>query len=114
MGLADRLVTGLENYARHGTLSWEHRDDGGPDFPDDPPVRSRRALGEDDVDSFIRASTTRDTARPRSGASERSKFLRWVGARYPMRLRRLGRDLDWLRKQARKYGLDEDEIKWLL
>lgn len=41
-------------------------------------------------------------------------FLHAVGKRHPRRLRRLGRDLDWLRKQAVKHGHDPESIRWLL
>lgn len=46
--------------------------------------------------------------------SERMDFIEWVGSRHPGRLRRIGRDLDWLRMQARAYGLDPKEVRWLI
>jgi hypothetical protein len=93
-------------------------------------VRRRRgqsvdphALTDDDLHAWERSA--RDPGKPfsvpgllddlpNSNDYERKDFLAWVRGRNRRRLVRLGRDLDWLRREARVYGLDPKEIKWLL
>lgn len=76
-----------------------------------------------DVDSFMEASG--EAADNRRGAREDrapriatpadlNGFTRWVGKRNPQRLHRLGKDIDWLRREAKRYGIHPEEIKWLL
>lgn len=53
--------------------------------------------------------------RPRTSSRQQlPAFVQWVGARYPLRFRRLAKDIEWLRKQAQKYGMDPEEVRWLL
>jgi hypothetical protein len=85
--------------------------------------RDPRPLDDDDIDSFLLASgEAREQHRkemerahpPRTFGFERVAFLKWVRQRHPGRLERLGRELDWLRREARKYGINPEEIRWLL
>lgn len=80
-------------------------------------------LTEEDIDSFMVASgeaadkhrAVREERSPRlASPSDLNGFTRWVGKRNPQRLHRLGKDIDWLRREARRYGIHPEEIKWLL
>ncbi len=75
-----------------------------------PRGNGRKRLSDDDVRSFAAAAADR---APNS-AKQREEFLKWVGAVDGRRLRRLGRDLDWLRRMATKAGLDPESIRWFL
>ena len=85
--------------------------------------KTPRPLAGDDVDSFLLASgEARDAYRreleaahpPKTEPVERADFLKWVAKRNGPRLNRLGRELDWLRREARRYGINPEEIRWLL
>ena len=98
--------------------------------------RKPRRLTEDAIADFDRAAGNRfdpqETAPPeqREGkrqaatrmqrskrlvtTQERFEFMAWVARRNSRRLKRLGRDLDWLREEALKYGADPTEINNLL
>jgi hypothetical protein len=77
--------------------------------PKEPP----RPLTSIDVGTFEDAIAERDTHRRvpvRTVNAFRDDLIR----RRPWRMRRLAKDLDWLRKQADKYGIEREEIKWML
>ena len=83
--------------------------------------RDARPLEADDVDAFLLASgefyseQRREKMKPPTSTSqERDDFIKQLGRRYPNRIRRIGHDFDWLRKQARRHGINPEEVRWLL
>ena len=81
-----------------------------------------RTLAPTDLDAFLDAAESRDEpvrvvphrmprhARPQTA----QRFLSEVHTLNPLRLRRLRRDLRWLRKLAEKAGIDPHEIGYYL
>lgn len=90
-------------------------------LPDAYHRRDARPLEDKDVDSFLLASgeyyreqRELQAKPPTSTPRERDDFIAWLGKRHPIRTRRLGHDFDWLRSQAKKYGINPEEVRWLL
>jgi len=71
-----------------------------------------------EVLKFLEAAGLGDipTTRPpsRSSRQQLPAFVQWVSGRNPLRFRRLAKDIEWLRKQAQKYGMDPEDVRWLL
>lgn len=91
----------------------------GRTFSDTTPRRLEPA----DVTDFERASgEARDRGRRELDKAypstmtdlDRDQFIAWIKARHPFRMTRLGKEIDWLRAEARKYGINPEEIRWLL
>lgn len=81
--------------------------------------RHTAPLQDEDVDSFIEASgqfaeELKKRHPPQTTPTEREQFILWLGHRHPNRTRRIGRDFDWLRDQAKKYGIPPEDVRWLL
>lgn len=85
--------------------------------------REPRPLTSDDVSDFEKASGEgRDRARKaleKAYPSElqdvdRSAFIKYMTRKNRTRMARFGADVDWLRSEARKYGINPEEIRWLL
>lgn len=85
-----------------------------------PAYSQRRPLEDNDVEDFIRAAEERPPIYQRGGSrrmlrvSTQDSFLQSVRRMYPLRVRRLQRDVEWLRRQAVKQGIDPDEVRWML
>lgn len=86
----------------------------------------RRPLSQRQLDDFLEAAEerpllTEPTPReaPKTdpnllGEAGRRKFFGLMMKKYPMRTRRLIKDLEWFRKQAAKNGLDPADVRWML
>jgi hypothetical protein len=88
-----------------------------------PPSRKRKPLSQSQLDDFLEAAEERPALTEvvgRRGKAEllgnsgRMKFLTIMQRKYPLRMRRLVKDLEWLRKNASKNGLDPAEIRYML
>jgi len=85
--------------------------------------RDPHPLEDEEVDSFLIASgeyyrehrNKLEKAHPSTSTPrDRADFITWLGHRHPNRIRRIGRDFDWLREQARVFGMSPEEVRWLL
>lgn len=88
-----------------------------PDDEESAGEAARRTLGESDVRAFVEAAEIgdkREGPARYSGGANRSGFIRMLSFKYPGRMRRLGKDLDWLRRQAKKEGLTDEDVRCLL
>ena len=63
---------------------------------------------------FGEVPTQKPQRRRTSSRQQLPAFVQWVSGSYPLRFRRLAKDIEWLRKQAQKYGMDPEEVRWLL
>lgn len=72
----------------------------------DPERATPRVLTEDDVNGFLAASGQ----RPEPGGTSADEFMRRTRLAHPRRLRRLERDLEWLRTEARHAGVPAHEL----
>jgi len=79
----------------------------------------QESLSEDDVNDLMAAAGEfhREYEKqrpPQITPQTADEFIKWLGRRHPNKLRRVGRDLDWLRGEARKFGIPMEEVRWLL
>jgi hypothetical protein len=127
MGLLSRLEATAEKLIHRADLLRDERDNERATRHQarlDRPVQPRKgdpaALTTDDVDAFLIASGQASAQPPprqrktRPQPGDVNEFLTFVRKRDPHRLHRLGRDLDWLRREANRFGIDPEEIRWLL
>lgn len=73
-----------------------------------------RPLDRTDIDAFFEAAEGRPA--PKSAAAAKADFLERVRRDYPWRMKRLNRDLKWLRKLAEKEakatGMGIEDVRW--
>jgi len=98
------------NLGDHLIAWWDERQARPPVPQWRPPPRQtpsdRRHLDTEDIASFDVAIQQPPTDRAMLAASLKS--------RYPMRIRRMEKDMKWLRKRMLKLGLNPEDAPWLL
>lgn len=74
-------------------------------------TRAPRALTTDDIDSFVEESKQQ---RRRTYLSKRipEEFVEYLESRHPTRVEMIRSDVRWVRRKARKFGLEEGQIPW--
>jgi hypothetical protein len=88
---------------------------GGNDEP--PPARPRRRPTVEELQAWDKAATERREGRPAQPEDifeSMDALLRELYFMYPIRARRVQREIKWLRNQAAKHGLPWGQSRWRL